>query len=677
MNKLRSIVACVVVLCICASAFATSTTKKTYWIYFRDKGIAADELKPGSDLHKRILTGLSPRTLQRRPVHEQVTLDVIPVYEPYIASLQSYGVRPRAVSKWLNAITASLNDEEVERIKSLSFVGRIERSALAEAQTIAAAQSPVFVSPLSYSGVPTPQALAIPCGYDPIITHLGLTQSQLTRIGVFPLHAMGFDASGIAIGFTDTGFNFEGMRTTRDRNIIATYDFVFKDSIVHDDASDPVAADDHGSVSLSTAIGYLPDSIIGPAYNAAVYLAKTEDLRSETPAEEGYYAQALEWFEAQGVDITSNSLGYISYDSGYQSITYPMLNGRTTAAARAALMAARRGMLVVTSAGNGGTSGFPYIVTPADADSILAVGMLFENDSISPASSHGPTPDGRIKPDITAPGAGVWSMGRRDDIKAVGGTSFATPLVSGACALVMQAHPEASAQAVRSAVLATGTRQQPPDNVWGYGKLNAYGAALALGTVIGPHKQWREDSIHHICVGIAANNAVKFPRIVYAIDDNVFIHARSLSLVTDSLIYSTTFPAMRKGKRIRYYIETQDGADTVTRSPRNAPLTFYEFNVGDTTIVDTSLSVVPNGAEAVSVYPNPAREKFIVTSSFAQPVRYQLIDIAGKPVLEFESTAYTSRIEVQFGSLPSGVYTLHGQLGDGSTVIRQTIVHLQ
>lgn len=664
-------------LCVCASAYAQAPS--TYWIYFRDKGITTDELKPSSDLYKHILTGLSSRALQRRPANEQVTFDDIPVYEPYIASLQTYGVRPRAVSKWLNAVTASLNDEKVRYIKLLPFVERIERSALAEAQTIAAAQSPVFISPISYSGVSAPQALATPCGYDTIINHLGLTRSQLSRIGVFPLHAMGFDASGILLGFTDTGFNFEGMRTTRDRNIIATYDFVFKDSVVHDDASDPFPVDDHGSVSLSTAIGYFPDSIIGPAFNAGVFLAKTEDLRSETPAEEGYYAQALEWFEAQGVDIASNSLGYLAYDSGYQSVTYPMLNGRTTAAARAALMAARRGMLVVTSAGNGGNSGFPYIVTPADADSILAVGMLLENDSISAASSHGPTPDGRIKPDITAPGAGVWSMGRSDNIKAVGGTSFATPLVSGACALVMHAHPEASAQAVRNAVLATGTRQQPPDNVWGYGKLNAYGAALALGTVIGPHKLWREDSIHSVCVGLAANNAIKSPKIVYAIGDSLFDYATTLSLVTDSLIYSATFPPIRKGKHVRWYIETHDDADTVTRSPRNAPLAFYEFNVGDTVINDTPNSAV-NGLQsvpAVHVYPNPARDRFIVTSTYTQPILYQMVDVSGKSVLEFESTSYTSRIEIQLGSLPNGVYTLHGKLGDGNTVIRQTIVHLQ
>jgi hypothetical protein len=525
-----------------------------------------------------------------------------------------------------------------------------------------------------------PQAVSISCWYDSIIYRYGFALSQLTRIGAPPLHAMGFDGLGVKIGFLDTGFNHERMRTTRDRDIIETYDFVYGDVSVADDTNDVVAADGHGSTVLSAGVGYLPDSIVGPAFGSTIYLGKTEDLRSETPREEGYYAQALEWLWARGADIASSSLGYLTYQAGFPSITYPMLDGKTTVAARAAVKAARRGMLVVTAAGNGGKDVVPYVMTPGDADSILAVGALLTNDSIADFSSRGPTFDGRIKPDICAPGGGVMTVNRYDIIQSAGGTSLATPLVSGACALVMQAHPEASAQAIRSAVLATGTRFGPPDTAYGYGRINAYAAALELGTIIGPHRQWREDSIHHVCVGLAANNLIKQPRVVYSLGDTgTFINSISLIPVTDSLIYTATFPPIRRGKHIRYFIETADGADTATRSPRNAPLTFYEFHVGDTIINDTppAIVVAKESPVSVSVYPNPIKDKFYLSSSSAEPIKYQLFDVAGTAVLQFTSPGLAARYEVRLGTLANGVYVLQGQRPNGQTVVRQTIVRLQ
>ena len=87
----------------------------------------------------------------------------------------------------------------------------------------------------------------------------------------------------------------------------------------------------------------------------------------------------------------------------------------------------------------------------------------------------------------------------------------------------MQAHPEASAQSIRKAIMKTGILfpGQMPDTAYGYGKLDTYNAALSLGTIIGISRMWRVDSIHHVEVGIAANNKVINPRIVYAINNDI------------------------------------------------------------------------------------------------------------------------------------------------------------
>ena len=146
---------------------------------------------------------------------------------------------------------------------------------------------------------------------------------------------------------------------------------------------------------------------MGPAYNPDLLLAKTEDLRSERPIEEDNYAAAMEWMEKLGVDITSSSLGYFGFDSGFVSHTYADMDGKTTVSAKACKRAAQLGVLVCTAMGNGGgNAAYPYLITPADADSIISVGALDVNDTIAGFSSRGPTFDKRLKPEICAPGVG-------------------------------------------------------------------------------------------------------------------------------------------------------------------------------------------------------------------------------------------------------------------------------
>lgn len=113
-------------------------------------------------------------------------------------------------------------------------------------------------------------------------------------------------------------------------------------------------------------------------------------------------------------------------------------------------------------------------------------------------SSAGPTRDGRIKPEICAPGnmtvaAAVLSLIPNFLISAPtavaqggmhmrsGGTSFSSPCVAGVAALYLQKNPTATAMEVKNAIIGctikdnfTGTAL--PNNYWGYGKINAFGA---------------------------------------------------------------------------------------------------------------------------------------------------------------------------------------------------------
>jgi subtilisin family serine protease len=114
------------------------------------------------------------------------------------------------------------------------------------------------------------------------------------------------------------------------------------------------------------------------------------------------------------------------------------------------------------------------------------------------SSSVGPTRDGRIKPDICAPGdntvaAVVLSLvpgivASYPDALALGGfhvrdggTSHSSPCVAGIAALYLQKYPSATAMDVKNAIIScpktdSFTGSSLPDNYWGYGKVDAFAA---------------------------------------------------------------------------------------------------------------------------------------------------------------------------------------------------------
>lgn len=123
---------------------------------------------------------------------------------------------------------------------------------------------------------------------------------------------------------------------------------------------------------------------------------------------------------------------------------------------------------------------------------------------LHPTSSRGPTRDGRIKPDICAPGdmtlaAVVLSMqadiiANYPDALALGGyhvrdggTSHAAPGVAGIVALYLQRYPTASVPQIKNDLLCSAKRDgftgsSLPDNNWGYGKANAFGTLVGCIT---------------------------------------------------------------------------------------------------------------------------------------------------------------------------------------------------
>jgi hypothetical protein len=158
---------------------------------------------------------------------------------------------------------------------------------------------------------------------------------------------------------------------------------------------------------------------------------------------------------------------------------YEDLDGNTAMTTRAVDIAASRGILVVTAAGNEGGFPWPTLLAPADADSVIAVGAVDALGEVSGFSSRGPTYDGRIKPDVMAQGEMVATISWQSShgLAPGFGTSAATPLVAGACALILQKNPDWSPIQIRDALRATANHADDPDNDHGWGIINSHAAS--------------------------------------------------------------------------------------------------------------------------------------------------------------------------------------------------------
>jgi serine protease AprX len=185
---------------------------------------------------------------------------------------------------------------------------------------------------------------------------------------------------------------------------------------------------------LSCVAGRIEGIQIGLAIDAEFLLARTETW-TEFFSEEEQWLAAAEWADKNGAHIINSSLGYT-----YHRYFPEQMNGKKSLVSRAANMAARKGILVVNSAGNEGDGKWKIIGTPADADSVLSIGGISPWTGFHTGfSSFGPTSDKRMKPNVTAYGhvigAGPGGLSQTQ------GTSFSGPLTAGFAACAKQARP--------------------------------------------------------------------------------------------------------------------------------------------------------------------------------------------------------------------------------------------
>jgi subtilisin family serine protease len=447
----------------------------TVWIYFTDKG--SRELQK-SAVPSSVVTEQSLRRRAKVLPPERLTdYADLPVEDAYVAELGASGAVIQHRSKWFNAVSIRATARQIGTIASLPFVREIELVGRYKRST------PPPPDPKDVIETPV-----LPKNSGTHALDYGPSLNQLTQIQVPDLHDLGNNAQGVIVGVFDNGFRLPDHEALRAMNVIATYDFVDnKVSVVPNNTSPSFGT--HGVNTLSTIGGFKEGQLVGPAYGASFILARTENDSSETPLEEDKWVRAIEWADSLGVQVTSTSLGYLDYNTGYPSWTWEDMDGRTTVITRAAAMAVRKGILVVNSAGNEGYDPTHNTLgAPADADSVLTVGAVNLSGKRTSFSSVGPTTASppRIKPDVMALGTGVYiaSSTQTDGYSSFGqGTSFACPLAAGVAALLVKARPDATPMEIANAMRQTASQASAPDNLMGWGVVNALAAYNLLSGI--------------------------------------------------------------------------------------------------------------------------------------------------------------------------------------------------
>jgi serine protease AprX len=433
------------------AAHAQTGAMRRYFVYFKDKaGTPYTVGQPQAFLSARAVARRTRQGIVVRPRD-------LPVSPTYLAQVRAVSGSPQVVftSRWLNGAVLTCDSATLRRVQQLPAVG----SAQLLSRVLPAAPAP------ARRVVPTPTP---PAPTTPRATY-GKAYAQNQLIGAVAMHNAGFRGEGMQLAIFDAGFpgadSITALQRVQQGRVASTRNFV-------DGGRRVYLRNGHGTACLSLIGGELPGFYVGTAPRATFHLVVTEDVASESPMEEANWLAAAEYADSAGVDIISSSLGYTGFDDATLSHTYADLTGRTAIGSRAALGAARAGMVVVNAAGNDGDNNWHYVGVPADADSIISVGAVDSLRNHAGFSSYGPTADGRLAPTLSAMGVASAVLAPNGAAVRGNGTSYACPEVAGLVAGFWQANPTLTAQQVVRALKNGASQAQSPDNTLGWGIVN-------------------------------------------------------------------------------------------------------------------------------------------------------------------------------------------------------------
>ncbi|NBX77061.1 MAG: hypothetical protein EBQ92_10940 [Proteobacteria bacterium] len=301
---------------------------------------------------------------------------------------------------------------------------------------------------------------------------VGSSLSEVGEAGTWGLEKMGLaqireefpniDGTGVSVGILDTGVQSKHPEISG--KVTHFRDFI--NSIAND-------YDDHGHGTHVA--GTIAGNDVGLAPKSKILMAKI--FGAAGGGKDSTIIEAMQWqFDPDGDPTTADYPRVINNSWGadieegihdieeflpYHLAIQAWING---------------GIIPVFAAGNSGKS--PNGM-PGGLPDVVSVGAINANSEVADFSSMGPnlwkigqTIITLMKPDVSAPGVAIASSLPGNKYAEWDGTSMATPHVSGAIALLLQANPKLTVAEVKQLLLETSEKKA--DNQFGYGIVNAY-----------------------------------------------------------------------------------------------------------------------------------------------------------------------------------------------------------
>ncbi len=409
---------------------------------------------------------LSSRAIARRTRYN-IPIDStdLPITKRYLDSIRLVSnVTILNSSKWMNQVAIQTTDlNALNKIISFSFVKSITGIAARE-KSLDTTINPKFK--LETIGPELPKKNVINAREQ---IDYGQASAQINmHEGAF-LHDNGFKGEGMIIAMLDAGFL--SYKTNPAFDSVRMNGQVLGERDIVANAINTDIAHGHGMNAWSTIAANRPGLMVGSAPKAKFWLFRTEDVASEYPIEEQNWLVAAEFADSVGADMISSSLGYLYFDNPSFDYSYAQRNGKFSLVTRAANLSAKKGMIVMNSAGNDGTNTTDrkYVLCPADGDSVVAVGAVNVSGQIAGFSSWGPNSAGKIKPNIVSLGQGTIIANFAGNPSAGNGTSFSNPNIAGLIVCLWQAFPEFRNMDIIDVVQRSASKFNNPDERFGYG----------------------------------------------------------------------------------------------------------------------------------------------------------------------------------------------------------------
>ena len=436
-----------------------------YRIYLKDKANSPYSIDNPS-------TFLSQRAIDKRarfniPITEQ-DLPVNPQYKQQILGLDAE-MHFLAVSKWMNTATLYCPDSTVvPQIEALPFVDSVMAVGNYILHDLPVYQIPENPVPLVHNTLSTSKETI----------DYGEGLPQIALLNGIPLHEEGFRGEGMLIAVIDGGFF--GIETISFYQELENSGRFYGHYSLMPDFVDTLQSgwsEVHGTIVTSAMAANTNGEFVGTAPGASYALIHTEWVGSEEIIEEDFWANGAEIADSIGADVVNSSLGYRTFpDFPQNDISYENMDGVHSIASQCATILGQKGVIVCVAAGNDGNNEYYYVNRPGDAFDILTVGACTADSLIAGFSSHGPSYDGRVKPDITSQGVATACYYPYNMLSTADGTSLATPVAAGMCACLWQAMPVYTATEMMQIIRESSHLYHNPNTEFGYGIPDFYGA---------------------------------------------------------------------------------------------------------------------------------------------------------------------------------------------------------